>query len=180
MILRPGPTSRRRRGAATLIEVIAAFSVSSVLLATSAMVIVLLFRLDRLGRDELTASISEGRLAADLRDDVRASSDLGPVPEGPADALELIGPGGKSVSYRAEGGDLLRARHEAEGVERLERYRLLPGTVARWEVLGDGRSRRLVLELDAPKVPKASEGGRRVLRIEATLGRDHRFEGDAS
>ncbi|WP_145267459.1 PulJ/GspJ family protein [Tautonia plasticadhaerens] len=164
----------------TLIEVLAAMTVSSVLLATTATVITLVFRLDRLGRDELTASIAEGRLAADLRADVRSSGDLGLAPEGPSDALQLLGPGGRSISYRSEGDDLIRVRRDGEGADRLERYRLLPGTTARWEVLGDGPSRRVALELDSPKAPKTEGAGRRLLRIEATLGRDRRFEGDDS
>jgi hypothetical protein len=178
MIARLARRSDRRRGATTLIEVVAAMAVSAVLFTMSATMMVLLFRLERLGRDELTATITEGRLAADLRADVRSATDLELEPGAPGGSMRLLGPDRRTVTYLAEDGDLIRRRRSGEGPDHIERYRLLPGTISRWELAASGPWRRVVLELDAPKIPRTVEGGRRVLRIEATLGRDHRFEGD--
>jgi hypothetical protein len=158
--------------------VVAAMTVSAVLFTTAATMMVLLFRLDRLGRDELTATIAEGRLVADLKADVRSAIDLELEHGDPEDSIRLIGPAGRTVSYLAEDGDLIRRKRWGEGPDQIERYRLRPETISRWEVAGDDSNRRVVLELDAPKVSKSTESGRRILRIEATLGRDHRFEGD--
>ncbi|RUL88071.1 PulJ/GspJ family protein [Tautonia sociabilis] len=169
--------SDRRRGAASLIEVLAAMAVSSVLFLTTGTVMVLVFRLESTGRDELTATVAEGRLAADLRADVRSAAEVDRDGQGPADGLTLVAPDGGRVSYRSDGSDLVRTRAGGEGEpDRVDRYRLLPGTLSRWEVDGD----RVSLVLDAPRRPKAEGGNRRVVRIETTIGRDLRFSGGAS
>lgn len=178
MIIQGKLRSQSRRGVASLIEVLASISVTAVMLGTSATLMTLLFRLDQRGRDDLNATLSEGRLATDLQRDIRSATDLELDPEPPEGGLKLIGPENQIVSYQFQDGILHRRKVVADESKHIESYRLQPGTSARWEAIDSMANRRLRLVLDTPRLRSASAAGRRVMQIEATLGRDHRYQGD--
>lgn len=171
----PSRSRCRRRGVASLIEVLASMTMMTVLFGTTASLTVLLFRLERLGRDDLAATITEGKLASDLRSDVHASLSIDREPN--ANPLTMIGPGDRKVRYQVDDHTITRKLHESDGVERLETYRLRPRTLARWSFSEPTDPPRVSLILESPHT---TDGAPRVFRIEATLGRDHRFEEDGS
>lgn len=166
--------SERRRGVVSLIEALVSMTMIAVLFGTTATLTTLVFRLERLGRDDLAATLTEGRLASEFRSDVHQAmqADIDDA------TCSLIGPGDRRVVYQVREDSLIRRMPEDEGPDRVEAFRFKPGTLARWEwdeSIDDRR--RLVLTLDPPPV---SDGHRRPFRVEATVGRDHRYEGDGS
>ena len=170
---------RRRRGMASLIEALAAIALLSAVFTATAGLLHLMMRLERGSRDELAATIAEGRLAIDVRDDVHAAIGVTSADDGepnPPDRLELELPGGASASYRVDGEKLRRLRIDPSGRRRFESYRLPRRTNARWERVGRGGETVVALVLERPEGPRG-EGRPRTLRIEAVLGRDHRFKG---
>ncbi|WP_169974842.1 hypothetical protein [Tautonia rosea] len=176
MISRLNRRRGQRSGVASLIEVLAAMTVISVLFGTTASLTALMFRLERLGRDDLAATMTEGTLASDFRADVHAATRV-EVEEDDPDQIVLIGPGDRKTTYRRQERSLIRKALWPDEPERRERYRLRPGTVVRWEREDSDVFPVISLVLE---VPGTIEGDRRSVRIESTLGRDHRFEEDNS
>jgi hypothetical protein len=107
---------------------------------------------------------------------VRAAVLLEPIPfgSGPASWLPLTLPGGRAVEYRLQGGALIRTERTAGAVLRVETFRLPPGVAVRWEVEPQGDWTVVGLVLD-PLGGPAAAGIPTGYRIEAVLGRDHRF-----
>ena len=149
-------TIARRRGF-TLVEMMVAISVGTVLLGLAALLIGSLMKLDRAGRARLAEESRLDRLAQVFRADVHAATGL--APGAPAGELRLILPGGRSVAYRAGPGAVVRARPDGE-----ERFALPPGSMARLDV---GRS--------SVGLTVGREPGHPGLRVEAVPGTDHRF-----
>lgn len=173
MIARRNRRRGERSGVASLIEVLAAMTMIAVLFGTTASLLALMFRLERLGRDDLAVTITEGALAADVRADVHAAFRV--EREDDPVRLVLIGPGDRRTAYHMQGRLLIREDHRPGEVDRRESYRLRPGTTFSWDLHESDGIPVVSLVLD---VPGTIEGDRRSVRIEATVGRDHRFEED--
>ena len=173
MIARPSPSSHRR-GLAFLLEAVASFTIIAVFLGTTAGVLILLFRLERSGRDDLAVTIAAGRLAAVIRDDAHAAERVEPdAPDAPPDAPRtFFYSDGATSTYRIDDHVVVRDVLDADGRGRTESYRLGPGTAARWRP-GDGGLVILALE------PESAPGTivRPAIAIEAAIGRDRRHEG---
>jgi hypothetical protein len=175
MIARGTHRGRKRSGVASLIEVLAAMTIIAVLFGTTASLSTLMFRLERTGQDDLAATITEGTLAADFRADGHTA--WGVVEGEDAGQIVLIGPGDRRTCYRSDGSSLIREEGPPGAADRRESYRLRPGTAVRWEVREAGAWQVVTLVLDRPG---EVEGDRRIVRIEATIGRDHRYGGEDS
>ncbi|MEW4569890.1 hypothetical protein AB1L88_18650 [Tautonia sp. JC769] len=175
MIARGTHRGGKRSGVASLIEVLAAMTIIAVLFGTTASLTALMFRLERTGQDDLAATITGGTLAADFRADGHAASG---VEEGEdAEQIVLTGPGDRRTVYRRDGRSLIREGGGPGEAGRRESYRLRPRATVRWEVREAGAWRVVTLAIE-----ETGEvgGDRRVVRIDATIGRDHRYGGDDS
>lgn len=166
----------RRRGISSLIETMVAMSLIAVLFATGVGLIGLVVRLSRGDREAIAATIAEDRLASDLRADVHAAIGMNRVEDQTAARLDLEPAGGGSLSYAHDGDRLLRTRIDPAGGRRIETYRLPKGTAVRWESREREGATLVVLVLEmADRTGTARKP--RPVRIEAVLGRDHRYEG---
>jgi hypothetical protein len=162
-----------------LVEMIAVISISVVLLGLSVVLLQSLLKLESRRRDDLLTTTTLNRLARDLRADVRAgrSARVEVLPVlfaggGGAGRLEVDRGDGRLVSYKAEPEGIVRE----EPRRGRELYRLPRGWEMRWEI-GEGLSPVISAEIRRPAVAagRAREGTAAPTRIEAILGRDHRY-----
>ena len=167
--LRDERAMRKHRGF-SLIEMLVVITVSAALLGICTSILHLLMRSERAGRDHLHQATSAARLARQFRNDVHAAI----TPPAPGDAAR---PGwrfelapGQTVVYRIEPGRVDRTEWERQKLRRQESYDLPAGDTARIEPPGHQRPATACLLL-----PQAN---RAELRVEAVVGRDHRFAGD--
>ena len=174
MIARSSP-SKRRPGLFSLIEAIASMTIIAVFLSTTSGVLILLFRLEHAGRDDLAATIAAGRLAEALRADAHAADRIEPgAPDAPPDTPRtFFFEDGTTSTYRIDHHLVIREHLDADGRARTESYRLGPGTVGRWR-RGDGGL--VVLALEPDSAP-AGAIVRPAFTIEAAIGRDRRHAG---
>ncbi len=163
---------RHRRGWA-LIECLVLISVMTVLLGLCAGTIRLLMQLDRAGRAARDQAADVRRLSADFRADVHASTSTTPPPEG-GDRLVLPLPAGRTAEYLGRATTIVRTIREGERVRRVESYRRPPRSTLRFEV-AKGNPRPLATLILGPEPGGDSEPLRRGCRVEAELGKDHRF-----
>ncbi len=164
----------RRRGF-TLIEMVSAITAATVLMGIAVCLLCVLMRAEGNGREHLQRNNSLDLLADRFRRDVHAAVD---VPKktryfGDVWTFPLApDPAAHYVEYDARGEFVTRKKHGLEKPDSWETYALPKGCSARieTETAADGRLVRLVI---TPK--DASKAVGRELRIEAILGRDHRF-----
>ncbi|MCD4728551.1 MAG: prepilin-type N-terminal cleavage/methylation domain-containing protein [Pirellulales bacterium] len=166
----------RRRGF-TLIEMVSAITAATVLMGIAVCLLCVLMRAEGNGREHLQRNNSLDLLADRFRRDVHAAVDVPEIMEssGAGDVWVFplaADPASHCVEYDARGGFVTRKEHGLEKPDRWETYVLPKGCSARieTETAADGRLVRLVI---TPK--DVSVAGGRKLRIEAVLGRDHRF-----
>lgn len=148
----------RRRGF-TLIEMIAAFTAGVVALGLSITLIQSLMRLDQSGRARLSEGAMLGQLARTFRDDVHAarSVQLG-------ERLELRMSADEVITYGPDAGRLVRTRRVEGDVEHVESYRPPARSSPRFQQ-EEAMGRPFVILSFEPSS----------FRVEAALGRDHRF-----
>lgn len=169
-----GPGTRR---GFTLIDLLITMFVFTAFMGLCVALIELVLKLDSGGQEHLEAMETSARLARIFRADAHASTGAsqgsGPGPGSPRDRLILSFPGGQTVEYRAWKGDVVRAERRGDEVVRNDRFRI-PARSAELllEVEGDRRVAAVVIDRRTVK----KRGGPRTLKIEATLGSDHRHE----
>lgn len=163
--------SEQRRGSFSLIEVLVSITLTAVLFGSTAILTVLLFRLERTGRSDLAETMTMGRLVAEFRSDVHAAIHA----EFEGDLLLLQGWDDQRVHYRIEDEALIRREGIPGGTDRVERYRLRPGNRARWEPNDEDRAGPIVLVIESAGAQTEPSLRRSPIRVEAMPGRDHRF-----
>ena len=170
-----------RRKGFSLVEVLVAVTVGSVLLAVAVGLLYALIEMDRTSREHLRLRIAAARLGDQFRRDVHAAVRLTGPQEGAAGngaeataAWELDLPPDRAVEYRLEEASLLRTERAGGEVVRREWFRLPPHAVASIERSGEQGhpivSLRITPDLKSPEAPAW-----RPVRIDAALATDHRF-----
>ncbi len=170
---------RRRtvNGGFALVEVVVAGSILIVLMGLCALVIHALLQAEKSGRSLLAEEATLARLGREFRRDVHEALAVDPQPDGDASVgpVTLREPEGRQVSYRVEDDALVvtRSKGDADDEPRSRTYRLPRRGTPRLAVVPGPGSRAMVrLEFaDDPEKPSFHDA-----RIEAVVGRDHRFE----
>jgi prepilin-type N-terminal cleavage/methylation domain-containing protein len=160
-----------RRGF-TLIEMLAALTIGSVVLGISVSMLALLLRVERLGREHVQQDGVTVRLAEQFRDDAHAA-----LPPAPTDARNkgpwrFVLASDRTVTYRALPEAVDREEAVAGKRVRYESYTLPAGWAARVLVAADGKPPLASLIVTSTETPRRTDGE---VRIDAVLGRDQRF-----
>ena len=161
----------RRRGF-SLIEVLTAITVGSVMIGVAVGMLYTLWRAQGVAREHLHHRTVLSRLDEQFRRDVHAAVTLGQ--DDATAAWTFVRAPGHTVTYRAESGGLVRVETAGEEPPRQERFALPPGMIASIEVDSE-TSPAIVSLLVAPAAESNVEPGRRMARFEAALAADHRF-----
>ena len=172
-------TMKRRKGF-SLVEVMVAMAVGSVLMAIVVGLLYTLMETDRTSREHLRLRIAAARLADQFRRDAHAAVGLTGPPDVAEDGAEVLPvwelelPPDRVVEYRVEGHSLLRTERAGGEVVKREWFGLPPHAVASIERSGEQgqpiATLRIVPDVDPPGTPAW-----RPLRIDAVLALDHRF-----
>ncbi len=175
-----------RRGF-SLIEMLAALTVGSVLMGIAVSILAMLMRIERGGREQLHQDMVTARLARQFRDDVHAATRLAPAEAGGKGSWQLVLAPDHTVTYRALPEVVERDEAEAGKPARHESYTLPAGWSAR--LIAPAGAGPPLASLDVGVVPPSVDVGVAVVlpprgdsttvaptvRIEALVGRDHRF-----
>ncbi len=161
----------RRRGF-TLVEMLAALTVGSVLLGIAVSILALLMRIERIGRDQVHQDAVTARLAQQFRDDVHAAARLAPAEAGKQGVWRLVLTPDHTVTYRALPELVERDETVAGKPVRHESYTLPAGWSARLIAPAEGRPPLASLSAASLETPGPKD---RDVRIDAVVGKDHRF-----
>jgi type II secretory pathway component PulJ len=161
--------NRAKRRGFTLFEVILVVAGASMIVATCAMLLHVLLRLDNVARSHLNDASTVSRLARQFREDVRTAAKADRTSEpNQAQKLALATPGAPTVIYQVENDRLLRTETLGDKVLRRESYSIARlGPVAFED---NGGFIRLIL-LRKPDEPGTAIRPR--ARIDARLGKHH-------
>ncbi|MHB1036496.1 MAG: PulJ/GspJ family protein [Pirellulales bacterium] len=164
----------RRRGV-SLIEMLVAIEVGTVVLGLAVGLLYLLFQVQTNSRERLAAGHSVDRLAEQFRQDVRAATGLMPAGEGtdPQSRLAFALPLDRSVEYRLTGNVALRTEQAGQKVLRRETFALLPGDTIHWETRPERKELVSLIIASAGQAEKNRPT--RSLKIDAALGADGRY-----
>jgi prepilin-type N-terminal cleavage/methylation domain-containing protein len=168
------PTVHRRpmRRAFGLIEMLVAISIGSVLMGIAISLLIVLLGAEQSGRSHAERSESLQRLADQFRRDVHAA--VGEVTAGGEDptGCRLTLADGGSVRYAIGAGGISREERKGSTVVRGESYALPKDSTATFTV--DRTTSPWTLSLTIVPNDASMESGHEI-RIDAVLGRDHRF-----
>jgi prepilin-type N-terminal cleavage/methylation domain-containing protein len=170
----------RRRGpprrGVSLVEMIVVITVGSALVGIAVTMLAALMRAENRGQGRAAETASLIRLADQFRRDAHAATSL-PAPDGQkAGTWKLDLAGGRSVEYAAEPGAIVRReRTVAKAV--CEESFALPENYAATIASSNNAGQTTVTLVVAPAPGTA--GAAWQWRVEAVLGRDHRFEAEA-
>jgi len=196
----------KRRHAISLVEMVAAMAVGSVIMGVAVTMLYTLLRMDRVARERIERSAVLCRLSEQFREDVRSATEA--IEDDAAASWKFILAAEHAVTYTAESGRVARVETVGEGPPRREWYRLPPGAVvtiqipsppaplpasgARGEAAspptplsvgearGEGTQPTIVSLSVAPEVDDSELPGSPVARFDAVLAADHRFEQPAA
>jgi type II secretory pathway component PulJ len=165
---------RIRRGF-TLLDLLMTMFVFTTFMGLCVALVEMVLRLDSGGQEHLEAMETAARLARIFRADVHAATEASPAPgpDTPRHRLVLTLPEGQTVEYRVLKGDIVRAERQGGKLIRNDRFRI-PARLSELSLEpGEGRT-VAALVIDRRTIKKHGEP--RTLRVEATLGSDHRHE----
>jgi prepilin-type N-terminal cleavage/methylation domain-containing protein len=167
-----------KRSGYTLVEMLVVIAMTTLLLGLCAGLIHTLVGVDRGGRSHLAEAESLARLARQFRADVRAAIAVAPSAGEPGRGipLELALPEQRRVAYRVDASAVVRVVQQEGHARRQDRFRLPRRSAARLMVERDHGATIVSLVFDRELGPSGS-AALRASRIDAALGRDHRFEG---
>ena len=165
-----------RRGL-SLIEMVAAIGVISILAGMSITLIHSLLRVERTERVSLVQQNTLARLSREFRQDVRAAEATEPAGDvaQPLTSIVLKSSADEAIEYRIQDDSIVRTWRRGEKVERVETFKLRSGASAHLMV-SEKPSQPVVSLLIDRKMGKRGAGDSREFRVDARLGRDHRFE----
>lgn len=167
-----------RRAGISLIEMLIVISVMSITLGLAVMTIGFLMRAESGATQAFAASNMLSRLAADFRRDARAAREAEIGADDEPGELRLILPEGRTVIYRGNGRSVERLVRQEEKLRQREVYRLGSERIEFQVTEEEPRlaSLSVTTRLKAVTNTEGAPAGTRVVRIEAVLGRDRRFE----
>lgn len=176
-------TCRERRGA-SLIEVVIVIGVSSVLLTAGVGTLHLLMRADRLGQSAAQNRAALSRLSRVFRQDVHAARDVSLTPADPDEPsrLELTIGEGETVAYAVEDHVIQRTarNEEEEDQQHRDTFRFPVRSTLNFEREESPDVVRLTIRQPVFSGDRKQASGttiaQRTVRLEAVLGRDHRYE----
>lgn len=179
------PAQRSRQGA-SLIELLAAITVGSVVFGLALVLAHGFLRMENNLRAERQTWAALGRLAEQFRDDAHAAQTVAmpePKPEGakrtatstaePGAAWSFQFASGRRAEYVVAAAEVTRIERVRGTVTSRESYPLPPGTTARLEPPAAG-TRRVALRI-VPEELAVRQPAAQPVRIEALVGFDHRF-----
>jgi prepilin-type N-terminal cleavage/methylation domain-containing protein len=155
----------------SLVEMIVAMTVGAALMGIAVTTLHVLMRAETRGESRMAESASIMRLAEQFRRDVHAA--IGRLDDAKAGTWRLDMGDGRVVEYTAGPGKVVRRQWTKERADCEESFSLPEECAA--TITGNNHTRQpVVCLLVAPA--RGSLSAARELRIEAVLGRDHRFE----
>ena len=169
----------QNRNGKTLIEMIAVMGIMSVIFGTLGQTFALMMRSESSARQGVVARMNLDRLASEFRNDVHAADRAALIADGkpPAQALSLSMLNDTVVEYRIIENSVRRTVLRERKRESWDEYRM-EAADHRFEIMRDqSRIVALVHSTGAPNDSdsQASANRRRIVRIQAILGRDRRF-----
>ncbi len=186
VLLSPAKSRRSFRGGSSLVEVMIAMTIGSVVLSLGIGMLHLLLRSESALTDSLKRSQTVSQLSRLFRGDVHAAQSANietPKNDNPQAkaVLQLQLAADHQVQYAAENEAVVRTETQEGKTLHSVRFRFTQGAAI--DFSKDSQNpKRLSLVINSPK-PKLSRirtseprGVLRELKIEANLGRDHRFE----
>lgn len=166
-------SARNRRGL-SLIEMLVVITASAIVIGMVAGMIQMLIRAERAAQDHLVRTATADQLARSFRQHVRAAVQADSEQRDGTATLQLKVGENAEVEFRSRKDAVIRIDREAGQVRRQEKYSLPARSVARFETHDDAGT--TTVSLVVIHQPSATEQApTRELRVEATLGRDHRF-----
>jgi prepilin-type N-terminal cleavage/methylation domain-containing protein len=166
-----------RRLGYTLIEVLVAVGIVSMLMTAAAVALQTMYRVDRQLKDNMAYGQVSPRLSLQLRIDVHSATDITML-EGPneTDGLSLtLATTGERIEYRSEVGRIVRTRRLEEKVLGREVYYLGKTATFRWTKTSHP-SPRVELEIVRLMGKIDSADARQVDRVVAAIGIRNRYE----
>jgi len=161
---------KRRRGY-SLVELLVVISMSSVMLGIITVLFTLLFRIERSGRDHVRHSAVLGRLADQFRRDVHATP-VGGVSVG--EPVQFSPAPDRTITYGTPHGAVIRIERVGSEEVRRESFVLPSSCSASIGSPPDAKGPTVTLSI-APRTDTQPRRPGRTLRVDALLGRDHRF-----
>lgn len=159
----------KARAGLTLIEVVTAMTVMTIVMGLCVALITMLLKLSDSGTRHASDEAALMRVARLFREDVRAASEV--VPKGGGKRLVLRSFDGGEVEYSASRDGLWRVASWGDDTVKEERLPLPPTSSPRFEA-----GRKVVALLIDRRQRTATDGAKpRVLRIEAAPGAHERF-----
>jgi prepilin-type N-terminal cleavage/methylation domain-containing protein len=163
-----------RRGF-TLVEMVVAIAVSSVLMGAATVMLVAMLKNEGSSRRHLEFCTILNRLDEQFRADVHAAVSSNPDKSG--EVLELVSPGSGNtlVRYRCQPKEITREEIEGEKILRRESYVLPEEVKTSFDQKSEGTISTLTLLVELKPLP-GTKIRYPVSNIEALLAKDHRFE----
>ena len=155
----------------SIIELLVVISVFGAMITPMGRLLHTMMRSEREGAHALAAGTNAARLAREFRGDVHMARDVQLVQE--SGELKLVLADETLITYRPGDAQVERVITRREQTVSRDSFRLPPGTI-RFESSGDPPLVLLLHERDSTG-PYQAAATRTVLRVEAALGRDHRF-----
>ncbi len=172
----------RRRGI-SLIEMIVVIGASSIILMIGAGMLHTLMRTERVTAESLVHATNHARLAEQFRDDIHAATTANIQGEpGADDTLQITTPHAAEISYTQQGRLLVRQETAATQPPRLEQFRLPEDVRIRFSIDDSGPQKIADLSWifseddTTTNADRATRPPLNPLKIEAVVGKDHRFQ----
>lgn len=160
----------RSRGM-TLVELLVAITVCSVLMCGSGVLLHGMYRADRETRQGIAAEAAIARFSLQFRRDAHAASHVSALPDasGKAPGIAFRGPGPQTIEYRCQGTDVVRSVRNSDKAIHRDSFRFGSGVGVTWRLPPSG-SPLVAVEIwqDPPRGTKLDAILRQ--RVEAVVG----------
>jgi len=160
----------------SLVEVIGALTMGSVVMGIVVALMTLLLQTEGATRGHVHRSTVLARLGEQFRCDTRAAKTTaaGQIAGEIAATWQFTLVPGHVITYRPESGRLVRLETDGQGTQRREAFTLPPETTARIEI-PEQPTARIVSLLIIPAADASARTSKRIIRFDAMLASDHRF-----
>jgi len=127
---------KRHSHGMTLVELLVAISVSSVIMCGSGVLLHGMYRADKETRLGIAADASVARFSLQFRRDAHAASQVRALPDtdGTSPGFAFRGTGSSAVEYRWQVPDLIRSVTESDQVVHRDSFRFGPGASVTWQL----------------------------------------------
>lgn len=184
--LRSSRVDSVNRVGVSLVEIVIVMGIASVMLGLGIYTVHLLLKAERHVKAAVWHGDSLSRLSYQFRRDAHAATSvqIGGQDKKDDDSVELDLPAERTVRYSADAGRVVRVAQAAGETRHQDVFPLPKGSAIRFETADDGPQLSLVINRvlvpgvttdDQANADKSATEPRRTTRIEAVVGRDHRF-----